>query len=299
MGKRKQKSDKSLGRDPFEDMEGVGREEAEAEVEAEQADTEVEAVAEVEAVEVEADGEPSAEQAAAEAEVEPATEAEESQVTESTDGPLPVPLVDGGDGGGGEIVAEVDEEASHLLDELIATIDQEVEEAFGPGAMADLEPDALTGAVGEEQYVIFTLAEAEYAVPAANVREIGEPLGVTPVPNVPDWVVGVANLRGDVLSLVDLRLFLGMEQIDYDEDTRAMVVHTEQGALNITTGLMVDLVSDIRYLSVDRIETPTAPLEDRIAPYLRGVYEQDEHLLVVLDLDQLLLSPEMQQFQPV
>lgn len=192
------------------------------------------------------------------------------------------------------------EEASRLLDELIATIDKEVEETFGPGAMADLTPAKPTDQEGgEEQYVIFGLAGSEYAVAAANVREIGEPPKITPVPNVPGWVLGVANLRGDILSLVDLRLFLGIEQADYDEDTRVMVVHAQQDIVSVTTGLMVDRVSDFRYLSVDRIGAPTAAIEDRVAPYLRGVYEDDGHLLVVLNLDRLLLSSEMRQFEPV
>lgn len=195
------------------------------------------------------------------------------------------------------IVAEPTEEASHLLDELMATIDQEVEEAFGPGATADIVSEEAIRAAGEEQYVIFSLAGSEYAVPADNVSEIGEPLNVTPVPNVPEWVLGVANLRGDILSLVDLRLFLGMEQVDYNEDTRVMVVHARQDAASVSTGLIVDLVSDIRYLSVDRISAPAAPIEDRVAPYLHGIYEGDERLLVVLNLDRLLLSPEMRQFE--
>jgi purine-binding chemotaxis protein CheW len=197
------------------------------------------------------------------------------------------------------IVAEPDEEASHLLDELMATIDQEVEETFGPGAMADLVPEEAVGAAGEEQYVIFSLAGSEYAVPADNVREIGEPPNVTPVPNVPDWVLGVTNLRGDVLSLVDLSLFLSIERTDYSEDTRVMVVHAQQDTSSVTTGLIVDRVSDIRYLSVDQIVVPTAPIEDQVASYLHGVYEGDGRLLVVLNLDRLLLSPEMRQFEPV
>lgn len=198
-----------------------------------------------------------------------------------------------------QIVAEPDEEATHLLDELMATIDEEVEKAFGPGTMADLAPAEAVGAAGEEQFVIFSLAGSDYAVPAANVREIGEPPNVTPVPSVPDWVLGVTNLRGDVLSLVDLSLFLSMGRADYNEDTRVMVVYAQQDASNVTTGLIVDRVSDIRYLSVNQIVVPAAPIEDQVAPYLRGVYEHDGHLVAVLNLNQLLLSPEMRQFESV
>ena len=218
----------------------------------------------------------------------PPVEAEEESEAEAKPQAEPVP---------DQIVAEPDEEASHLLDELIATIDEEVEEVFGPGAMADLAPAEPVGAAGEEQHVIFTLAGTEYAAPIANVTEIGRPLVVTPVPNVPDWVLGVANLRGDIISMIDLRAFLGMEWIGYGQASRMLVAQAHQE--DMTTGLIVDRVSEIRYLSVDRIGAPAGPIEDQVTPYLRGVYEHDGRLLAVLDFDRLLLSPEIRQFEPV
>jgi purine-binding chemotaxis protein CheW len=188
-------------------------------------------------------------------------------------------------------------EVSQMLDDLIAVIDAEVEEAFGPGTMAELVPEKSQGAAGEEQYVIFDLAGTEYATHIDNVTEIGRPLVVTPVPNVSDWVLGVANLRGDIVSMVDLRTFLGMEQMGYSQESRMLVAQASQGEL--TTGLIVDKVTGIRYLNVEQIGEPTAAIEDQIAPYLLGVYKHDGNLLVVLDLDKLLLSSEMRQFEPV
>lgn len=181
-----------------------------------------------------------------------------------------------------------------LLDDLIATIDMEVEQAFGPGAMADLMTAAPVGEAGGEQHVIFSLAETEYAAHIGNVTEIGDPLEATPVPNVPDWVLGVANLRGDIISMVDMRMFLGMEPTGSGHGRRMLVAQARGEEL--TTGLIVDRVSGIRYLDVKRIGAPAAPMDDQVAPYLRGVYEHDGRLLVVLDFDRLLLSPEMRQF---
>jgi len=196
-----------------------------------------------------------------------------------------------------QVVTEPDEEDSHLLDELMATIDEEVEEAFGPGAMADLAPAKPVEASGEEQHIIFTLSDTEYTVSIANILEIGRPMDITPVPNTPDWVLGIANLRGDIISIVDLRAFLGMERISYGQASRMLIAQARQA--DVSTGLIVDRVSGIRYLSVDRISAPAGSIEDQVAPYLRGIYEHDGHLLVVLDFDRLLLSPEMRQFEPV
>jgi len=312
--KKKPKIQKALGQDPFKDMEGMSRGKDTADeqpaapdsptpdglpsrLDLERAKKKAEVKPETKKEAAKAEAKPEAEKTAPKAEVKPKAKKEAAKAAKSK---AKAEVKSKAEPALEQVVAEPDEEASHLLDELMATIDEEVEEAFGLGAMTDLATAEPTDqGEGEEQYIIFSLAESEYAVPAANVREIGEPPNVTPVPNVPDWVLGVANLRGDILSLVDLRLFLGMERIDYDEDTRMMVVHTQQDASSVTTGLMVDLVSDIRYLSVDRIGAPAAPIEDQVAPYLRGVYEHDGRLLVVLNLDQLLLSPEMRQFEPV
>jgi purine-binding chemotaxis protein CheW len=262
---------------------------------------------------------------AAEAVAEP--DANESQATEPTDKPSLPPAADEGDaeddredgvpsewpfeeqdgvpsewpfeedGAPSERPLEEDEEVCHLLDELIAAIDQDVGQTLQPEAVAGLAAAAPARPEDEEQYVIFTLTGAEYAVPISNVIEIGRPLNVTPVPNVPNWVVGVANLRGDIISVVDLPAFLGMERTGYGHASRMLVAQAYQGQL--TTGLIVDRVSGIWYLPVDQIGAPAAPIEDRVTPYLHGVYEHDGQLLVVLDLDRLLLSPEMRQFEPV
>jgi chemotaxis signal transduction protein len=240
---------------------------------------------------------PEVEEIVAETEVQPETEPAferdgvdasfvpvEAKLTESTSEPKAV----------SEVVAVPDEEANRLLDELIATIDGEVEEAFRSGAMAGLTPEDPSSEIGEEQHVIFSLAGTEYAAHIDNVIEIGQPLDITPVPNVPDWVLGVANLRGDIISVVDMRAFLGMEQTSYGQDRRMMV--TQASGEDLNSAFIVDRVSGIRYLAVDRIGEPTAPIEDNVAHYLRGVYEHDDRLLVVLDFDRLLLSPEMRQF---
>ena len=277
----KKRDGKVLGNDPFANGDSLPTEEGDEAPEGSGEKTEVEARVAAEAAPVKAEEESKA-RAKPKAKKKAATKVEAK--------PQAKPVSE-------QIVAEPDEEASHLLDELMATIDEEVEEVFGPGAMANLAPAEPVGAAVEEQHVIFTLAGTEYAAPIANVIEIGRPLDVTPTPNVPDWVMGVANLRGDVISMVDLRAFLGMERISYGQASRMLVAQARQE--DMTTALIVDRVSGIRYLSANRIGAPTAPIEDRVTPCLHGVYEHDGRLLVVLNLERLLLSPEMRQFEPV
>src|SRR4030095_6422769 len=79
----------------------------------------------------------------------------------------------------------------------------------------------------EEQHVIFTLDGASYSLPIASVTEIGRPLAVTPLPNVPEWMVGVANLRGDIISVVDLRRFFGLGADEAPRGGRMLVVRSK------------------------------------------------------------------------
>jgi purine-binding chemotaxis protein CheW len=200
----------------------------------------------------------------------------------------------------GPIAAEIDQnESGHLLEELLATIDREDEEAASrPGRPGQAYPaPRRSGVAAGKQFVVFVLAGDEYAIPIGNVVEYGHPLAVTPVPNVPEWLLGVANVHGDILSMVDLRAFLGMERPDHGADGRMLVVRTSRD--NISVGLIVDRVKGIRVIAEDVICLPTSPAEDRLAPYLRGVAEHQGRLVIFLNLDQLLLSSEMRQFEPV
>ena len=292
MANRKRKSNKPLFQDPFMDLEGMGESSQGESVE----DVAAKPKAKRRAA-IEAKSKPrTRKQATTKAKVKPEPEKEpiaEAKIQPETVDDEVVELQSAPDIDPVEIIAEPEERTS-FLEQLIASIDEEVEEAFGPGAMGDLAPARQIGQAGEEQHVIFTLAGAEYAAHIDNVTEIGEPLSATVVPNVPDWVLGVANLRGDIISMVDMRGFLGMEPTGYGQDKRMVVAQARNEEL--TTGLIVDRVSGIWHLDVGRISEPTAPIDDQVARYLRGVYEHDGHLLVVLDFDRLLLSPEMRQF---
>jgi purine-binding chemotaxis protein CheW len=117
------------------------------------------------------------------------------------------------------------------------------------------------------------------------VLEVGRPLPVTAVPHVPDWVTGVANVRGDIVSMIDLRTFLGLPSGD-GADKRLLVVRSTDG--ETTTGLLVDRIRGIRALPAGRLTTSTASLRDPVAAYLRGVADLDGRLLAFLDLDRLL-----------
>jgi purine-binding chemotaxis protein CheW len=178
-----------------------------------------------------------------------------------------------------------------LLDELLAGLDGA---ALGEAPAAPQDTPLPATNLGERQ-VVFSLAGTDYAVPLANVLEMGRPLAVTPTPNVPEWVLGVANLRGDIISVVDLRAFFGLDRSPPDQSQRVLVVRA--GTEDLTTGLVVDRVKGMRYILPERVASAAGLSEDRTTAYTRGVTEHEGRLLVLLELDRLLLSEEMRQFE--
>ncbi|MEN8172840.1 MAG: chemotaxis protein CheW [Chloroflexota bacterium] len=189
-----------------------------------------------------------------------------------------------------------DSESTHSLEELIAVIDQEDREKFGIESLAELGIDTRSR-IGEEQHIIFALADTEYAVSISNLIQTDLPPQITTLPNVPDWILGITSLRGDIISMVDLGAFLGIEAPTNIKARRMLVAQTRQEDMMV--GLIVDQVRGMRYLQIDQIREPKVPIEGRITQFIRGVYEHGERLLVVLDFDKLLLSPEMRQFDPI
>lgn len=178
------------------------------------------------------------------------------------------------------------------LEQLLSAIDSEV---FGTlDASAGGEAASPRKGRAWERYVVFSLGVTRYAAPVPSVIEINRVPEITPVPNVPEWVKGVCNLRGDILSVVDLRGFLGMDA-DSRDSRRILVVRA--GNDEITGCLIVDAVHGTLPLSADQIREPQAPIQDRLAPYLLGVSEEGDRLVVILDVEKLLLSREMRQFE--
>ena len=139
-----------------------------------------------------------------------------------------------------------------------------------------------------ESWVTFELAGELYALPVARIQEIQRARGITRVPHAPPPVRGIANLRGKVLVVVDLRLRLGLPPAVADERSRILVVSSRQRSL----GLLVDAAHQVLGLLPSRIEPPPADLMDERSAYLAGVVQLDDSLVIALDIDQLLLVPD-------
>jgi len=180
------------------------------------------------------------------------------------------------------------------LDDLVARIDAEVAAAapFAPGAprgdwrSAQVERDTLSA---PRRHLVFSLAGSHCALPIASVVETGHAPGLTRVPNVPRWVAGVTNLRGDVLAVVDLRAFLGFEPLERRESARLLVAQSV--LLDCRAGFLVDGLHGA--LALAAVGRPAAPFDQRLAPYLRGTVEREDRPVALLDLEAIFRTPEM------
>ena len=144
------------------------------------------------------------------------------------------------------------------------------------------------------QHVVFTLDSTDYAIPISNVVEVTRPLDVTPLPNLPEWALGISNFHGDIVSIVDLRRFLGMPASDNLRSGRLLLVRSLLE--DIQVGLVVDDVTEVADLP-EVTELSDNESHERVAQFVRGVLERQGKVLVLLDPERLMLSPTLRQFE--
>ncbi|MEE9343492.1 MAG: chemotaxis protein CheW [Gammaproteobacteria bacterium] len=136
------------------------------------------------------------------------------------------------------------------------------------------------------QWVTFRLGEELYGVNVIQVQEILRVTDITPVPGSPNYVLGIINLRGNIVTVIDLRLQLNMPTKETTDRTR--IVIAEEGDLIV--GFRVDSVADVADLLPSQIEaSPIAKKEDG-KHYISGVTTKESELLILLDLGFLLAN---------
>ena len=145
----------------------------------------------------------------------------------------------------------------------------------------------------EGKYLTFTLAGEEYGFGILTIKEIIGMLPITSVPQTPEFVKGVINLRGKVIPVMDLRLRFGMPSIDYSERTCIIVVEISGQAGTILVGIVVDAVSEVLNIKGDDIEkTPTFGAKLN-TDYILGMAKMEGGVKILLDIDQVLSGDEL------
>jgi len=142
----------------------------------------------------------------------------------------------------------------------------------------------------EIQLVVFKIGDEEFGVEINQVREIVKLVSITRMPKAPVFIEGVVNLRGQIITVIDLAKRLDLPSTGKTESTRIMVV--EVG--DFTVGMIVDSVSEVLRLSSDDIEEAPSLIDTEVHErYLRGVGKSNDRLLILLDLNEVLSSDEI------
>lgn len=149
----------------------------------------------------------------------------------------------------------------------------------------------------EGKYLTFSLANEEYGIGILKIKEIIGMMPITTVPQTPDFVKGVINLRGKVIPVIDLRLRFGMPAIDYTERTCIIVVEIKGSTATVQIGIVVDSVSEVLNIKGEDIEdTPTFGMTLN-TEYILGMAKMEGAVKILLDIDKVLSIDEISMIE--
>jgi purine-binding chemotaxis protein CheW len=151
---------------------------------------------------------------------------------------------------------------------------------------------ATVGAKGGK-YLTFALGKEEYGLEILKVREIIGYMDITAVPRTPPYVKGVINLRGQVIAVVDLRSKFGMETAERTEQTCIIVVEIKNGDRKLSTGIIVDHVSEVLNIAGEKIEEAPSFGASVDTAFIMGMGKINDSVKILLDIDKVLGSEEL------
>jgi len=144
--------------------------------------------------------------------------------------------------------------------------------------------------IGTDQYLTFMLAGEEYGLDILNVQEIKGWEGATPIPNTPDHVLGVINLRGTVAPIIDLRSCFHLAASDYSPTTVVIMVKAEGKERDRVVGIVVDAVSEVYNVSMGDIEPPPPMGTVVSTEYIKGLATVGEKMIIILNISKMIDS---------
>ncbi len=145
------------------------------------------------------------------------------------------------------------------------------------------------------ELVSFNVGNEEFGVDISYVQEIIRMMQITKVPNAPEFVEGVINLRGRVIAVINLRYKLGLSKIDYDKNTRIIVVEVKGN----TVGFIVDAVSEVLRIPANITEAPPEIVSGIDSDFIKSVGKLEDKLLILIDLEKILSVIETEELEAV
>lgn len=145
----------------------------------------------------------------------------------------------------------------------------------------------------DNQFLTFELAGEEYGINIIKVQEIKGWSPVTRIPNTPDYVSGVLNLRGNIVPIIDMRCRFNLERVEYSPTTVIIVLSVQEVNGNRDIGIIVDAVSDVLNANDEDIKDPPEFGEDINVEFISGLTATENKMVMILDIDKMLSSQEL------
>lgn len=138
------------------------------------------------------------------------------------------------------------------------------------------------------QMVTFRLSDETYGINVMHVQEVLRITEIAPVPGAPDYVLGIINLRGNVVTVIDTRRRFGLMPVDTDDSSRIVIIESDEQVV----GILVDSVAEVVELHQSEIDSAPNVGNDESSRYIQGVANRENDLLIVVDLNKLLTKEE-------
>jgi purine-binding chemotaxis protein CheW len=138
------------------------------------------------------------------------------------------------------------------------------------------------------QWVTYKLGEETYGINVMQVQEVLRYTEIAPVPGAPDYVLGIINLRGNVVTVIDTRSRFGLPSSDISDNSRIVIIESDDQVV----GIMVDSVAEVVYLRSSEIDSAPNVGTEESAKFIQGVSNRDGQLLILVDLNKLLSDDE-------
>src|SRR5574344_2495310 len=138
------------------------------------------------------------------------------------------------------------------------------------------------------QWVTFQLDNEVYGVNVMQVQEVLRYTEIAAVPGAPDYVLGIINLRGNVVTVIDTRSRFGLQPAEVSDNSRIVIIEAEKQVI----GILVDSVAEVVYLRASEIDVAPSVGTEESAKFIQGVSNRDGELLILVDLNKLLSDEE-------
>lgn len=143
------------------------------------------------------------------------------------------------------------------------------------------------------QWVTFRLDNETYGINVMQVQEVLRHTEIAPVPGAPSYVMGIINLRGNVVTVIDTRLRFGLSSAPVTDNTRIVIIEADKQVV----GILVDSVAEVVYLRQSEIETAPNVGTDESAKFIQGVCNKNNELLILVDLEKMMTEEEWAELQ--